>query len=523
METTHGPLEVQLWCRECPTTVNFFLQLCLDGFYDGMLFHRIVPKFLIQTGAVRHQRGSSDASQDEAMLGYRKVVQADYALERRRYEVHSRLRFSHRGIVAMALAVQDDENVELMQPQFFMTLDEANFLDSKHVVFGTCVGPTFFNALRISQVEVDEHSNEPVDLEHAPRITGVRILENPIALVPQSNVPWKTLEASSTQHQKKKKRKGKLDKNVLSFGHEVEQDVLLVPVKKKDVTANDEGDKTVVSGNNAEDGTQLPSSDVPTGGGAQEAADELVDGKPSTLQTRLSGANEMPDEGVQKPDYDEDKNNPPLNRASVSGERDGERRILDAPHRAHSPQDVQKVSCVSLVETRKARYTQRSRVTGSADDKRQREEETMARLLAFQSNLKSSKRQSAVVGDAGSLEDNGLASRMARRFQQQEERHSDIEEKTPTYHGQILVDDDKGDDERVEARSRDWMLTKFQCRKHMDLADGLGGDGRLADDYQVLDDRRRHRHHGASRGKRHSEEHSSKRHKSHQHHHDRLA
>jgi peptidyl-prolyl cis-trans isomerase SDCCAG10 len=44
-ETTHGPLEIQLWCRECPTITKLFLQLCMDGFYDGMIFHRIVPDF----------------------------------------------------------------------------------------------------------------------------------------------------------------------------------------------------------------------------------------------------------------------------------------------------------------------------------------------------------------------------------------------------------------------------------------------------------------------------------------------
>ncbi|EED96366.1 predicted protein, partial [Thalassiosira pseudonana CCMP1335] len=49
-ETTHGPIDVNLFCKECPTTTRTFLQLCLDGYYDGMIFHRILSDFLIQTG-----------------------------------------------------------------------------------------------------------------------------------------------------------------------------------------------------------------------------------------------------------------------------------------------------------------------------------------------------------------------------------------------------------------------------------------------------------------------------------------
>ena len=62
IETTHGPLEMQLWCRECPTTTRFFLQLCIDGYYDGMVFHRIIPNFLIQTGTLRLNNNNNGKS-----------------------------------------------------------------------------------------------------------------------------------------------------------------------------------------------------------------------------------------------------------------------------------------------------------------------------------------------------------------------------------------------------------------------------------------------------------------------------
>ena len=152
-ETTHGPLDISLWCRECPSTTKLFLQLCLDGYYDNMLFHRIVPSLLIQTGAIRSTSiHSPGVLPDE----YRTTIQADEALERRQYELNTRLRFNHRGQVAMALGVSDDNGNEL-QPQFFITTADAPYLDEKHVLFGTLGSgsPTIFNAIRINGTAVD--------------------------------------------------------------------------------------------------------------------------------------------------------------------------------------------------------------------------------------------------------------------------------------------------------------------------------------------------------------------------------
>eukprot|EP01083_Nonionella_stella_P039795 108249_1 len=53
LNTTSGPIDINLWCKECPTVTRTFLQLCLDGYYDGMIFHRIINNFLIQTGEVK--------------------------------------------------------------------------------------------------------------------------------------------------------------------------------------------------------------------------------------------------------------------------------------------------------------------------------------------------------------------------------------------------------------------------------------------------------------------------------------
>ena len=50
LETTVGDIEIELFSKECPLACRNFLQLCLDGYYDGTVFHRVVPNFIAQGG-----------------------------------------------------------------------------------------------------------------------------------------------------------------------------------------------------------------------------------------------------------------------------------------------------------------------------------------------------------------------------------------------------------------------------------------------------------------------------------------
>lgn len=50
LKTTHGPLDIELWPKEAPKAVRNFVQLCLEGYYDNTIFHRIIKSFLIQGG-----------------------------------------------------------------------------------------------------------------------------------------------------------------------------------------------------------------------------------------------------------------------------------------------------------------------------------------------------------------------------------------------------------------------------------------------------------------------------------------
>lgn len=50
IETTKGTIEAELYAKEVPKTVNNFVTLAKKGFYDGIIFHRVIPNFMIQTG-----------------------------------------------------------------------------------------------------------------------------------------------------------------------------------------------------------------------------------------------------------------------------------------------------------------------------------------------------------------------------------------------------------------------------------------------------------------------------------------
>lgn len=50
LNTTRGPLDIELWPKEAPKAVRNFVQLCLEGYYDDTIFHRIIKDFLVQGG-----------------------------------------------------------------------------------------------------------------------------------------------------------------------------------------------------------------------------------------------------------------------------------------------------------------------------------------------------------------------------------------------------------------------------------------------------------------------------------------
>jgi peptidyl-prolyl cis-trans isomerase SDCCAG10 len=115
LKTTVGDIDVELWPKEAPKACRNFVQLCMEGYYDNCIFHRIIRKVCAQTG-------DPTATGDGGESAFGAPFDS---------EPHSRLRFMHRGLVAMAGTGKESNS-----SQFFFTLAETRWLDGKHTIFG---------------------------------------------------------------------------------------------------------------------------------------------------------------------------------------------------------------------------------------------------------------------------------------------------------------------------------------------------------------------------------------------------
>ncbi|KAF8315326.1 cyclophilin-like protein [Clavulina sp. PMI_390] len=155
LETTVGEIEIELWAKETPKACRNFIALSMEGYYDGVIFHRVVPNFLVQTGDRTGTGGGGESFYGDQFED----------------EIHPRLRFAHRGLVAMANNGEKNTN----DSQFFITLDRADELNGKHTLFGRVVGNTIYNVLKIGEAELDKNER-PI---YPPKIRSVRIEDNP--------------------------------------------------------------------------------------------------------------------------------------------------------------------------------------------------------------------------------------------------------------------------------------------------------------------------------------------------------
>ena len=141
LKTSEGPIELELYPAEAPKTVENFTTLASDGFYDGLIFHRVIPDFMIQGGCPEGTGRGGPGYQFEDEINEHKVV---------------------RGSLAMANAGPNTNG-----SQFFIVTAEATpHLDGKHTVFGQVTsGQDVVD--RISEVDRDGNDRplEPVTIE----------------------------------------------------------------------------------------------------------------------------------------------------------------------------------------------------------------------------------------------------------------------------------------------------------------------------------------------------------------------
>jgi peptidyl-prolyl cis-trans isomerase B (cyclophilin B) len=111
MNTSQGTIALELFDDDAPTTVANFRKLAGEGFYDGVIFHRVIPDFMIQGGCPQGTGTGGPGYTFEDEINRHKVV---------------------RGALAMANAGPNTNGSQF----FIVTTESAPWLDGKHTVFG---------------------------------------------------------------------------------------------------------------------------------------------------------------------------------------------------------------------------------------------------------------------------------------------------------------------------------------------------------------------------------------------------
>jgi peptidyl-prolyl cis-trans isomerase B (cyclophilin B) len=115
LHTSAGAVELELFDEDAPKTVANFRKLSTDGFYDGLIFHRVIPDFMIQGGCPEGTGTGGPGYTFEDEINQHKVT---------------------RGALAMANAGPDTNGSQF----FIVTTQAAPWLDGKHTVFGRVTG-----------------------------------------------------------------------------------------------------------------------------------------------------------------------------------------------------------------------------------------------------------------------------------------------------------------------------------------------------------------------------------------------
>jgi len=214
LNTTSGDLVVEIFAKQIPLASRNFLQHCLNGYYDGTIFHRLVPGFIIQGG---DPTGTGSGGVSAINHG------APFA-----DEFHSRLKFNRRGLLGMANSGDKNDNTS----QFFFTLDKTPELQDKNTMFGRIEGDTIYNLMKMAEADLAEDgSDRPL---YPTRIVSTEVLLNPFSdMIKQASIA-----ISTAQETKAPKKKRKATKTLLSFGGEEGEEPAAPVVKKVKVNPN---------------------------------------------------------------------------------------------------------------------------------------------------------------------------------------------------------------------------------------------------------------------------------------------
>src|SRR4051812_24752344 len=141
LHTTHGPVELELFDEDAPKTVENFRTLSADGFYDGLIFHRVIRDFMVQGGCPEGTGTGGPGYTFEDEINDHKVV---------------------RGALAMANAGPNTNGSQF----FIVTTAEAPWLDGRHTVFGKVTqGMDTVDAIEATPTGAGDRPVEPQVIE----------------------------------------------------------------------------------------------------------------------------------------------------------------------------------------------------------------------------------------------------------------------------------------------------------------------------------------------------------------------
>jgi peptidyl-prolyl cis-trans isomerase B (cyclophilin B) len=141
LHTNAGPVTVELFDDDAPKTVANFTKLAEDGFYDGLIFHRVIRDFMIQGGCPEGTGTGGPGYTFEDEINDHKIV---------------------RGALAMANAGPNTNGSQF----FIVTTDAAPWLDGKHTVFGQVTdGMDVVDAIEATPTGAGDRPVEPQVIE----------------------------------------------------------------------------------------------------------------------------------------------------------------------------------------------------------------------------------------------------------------------------------------------------------------------------------------------------------------------
>src|SRR5213593_4257494 len=141
MHTSHGTIAVELFDEDAPKTVANFRKLAGDGFYDGLVFHRVIQDFMIQGGCPEGTGTGGPGYTFEDEINDHKIA---------------------RGALAMANAGPNTNGSQF----FIVTTDAAPWLDGKHTVFGRVVdGMDVVDKIEASDTDRNDRPREDAVIE----------------------------------------------------------------------------------------------------------------------------------------------------------------------------------------------------------------------------------------------------------------------------------------------------------------------------------------------------------------------